>query len=194
MNKKIDKREIILSVAQKKFARYGLQKTTIDEIAKDARISKGLIYHYFTNKEDIFYAVIKKETEIFESFIREKVNKEKIPAKKLKVFIKTRMNYMLESINLNELNREIAEIIMPEVEKGLIDYRKREIDLVASIIEEGIQHGDFKKIDSHKAAISFLSLFRSLEIPWIIDKNFFDVNKIVDFSLNIFFEGINIRT
>ena len=193
MNKKIDKREIILSIAQKKFARYGLQKTTIDEIAKDARISKGLIYHYFTNKEDIFYAVIKKETEIFESLIREKVNKERKPANKLKVFIKTRMNYMLESINLNELNREIAEIILPEVERGLIDYRKREIDLVASIIDEGIQHGDFKKIDSHKAAISFLSLFRSLEIPWIIDKNFFDVNKIVDFSLNIFFEGINAR-
>ena len=191
MNKKADKKEIILSIAQKKFARYGLQKTTIDEIARDAHISKALIYHYFSNKEDIFYTVLEKEVKMVESFIHKAVNREKSPPKKLEAFIKTRLHKMLETVNLNELNKETLEIMWPEIEKGLINYRKKEIITVRNIIEDGIKNGYFKKIDSYKAAFSFLSLFRSLEVPWITDKEFFDINEMVDFFLKIFFRGIN---
>ena len=54
MNDKKDiKKETILAVAEKFFARFGIRKTTMDEIAKMARIGKSTLYYYFKSKEDI---------------------------------------------------------------------------------------------------------------------------------------------
>jgi len=48
-----EKRAQILTLAKKKFERFGFNKTTVDEIAKDANISKRTLYQEFENKEKI---------------------------------------------------------------------------------------------------------------------------------------------
>ena len=48
------RREMILDAAGARFQRFGYSKTTMEEVAADAGISKGTIYIYFQNKEDIF--------------------------------------------------------------------------------------------------------------------------------------------
>lgn len=57
------KRLLIVKAAQKRFARHGLAKTSIEEIARDLRMAKGSIYHYFTSKEEIYYEVLSAETD-----------------------------------------------------------------------------------------------------------------------------------
>ncbi len=54
-----DRRELILATTLELFARQGISHTTIDQIAKAAGISKGLIYNYFTNKEALLEEIIK---------------------------------------------------------------------------------------------------------------------------------------
>ncbi len=54
-----DRRELILNTALELFARQGISHTTIDQIAKKAGISKGLIYNYFTSKEILLEEIIK---------------------------------------------------------------------------------------------------------------------------------------
>jgi AcrR family transcriptional regulator len=58
---KVRKNQIIRAAA-KRFARHGLGKTTLDEIARDVRIGKATIYHYFPSKEDLFYETLSWET------------------------------------------------------------------------------------------------------------------------------------
>ncbi len=53
-------RQKILQTALALFAERGYFGTTIDLISKRCRISKGLIYHYFTNKQDILVAVLEE--------------------------------------------------------------------------------------------------------------------------------------
>jgi len=53
--KENNKQQLIIKAAEKRFIRHGIKKTTIDEIARDLRIAKGGIYHYFKSKEDIYY-------------------------------------------------------------------------------------------------------------------------------------------
>jgi AcrR family transcriptional regulator len=58
-------RERLLEVGEQLFARYGLRKTTISEIIRDARIGKGTFYQHFESKEDLFLAIQEKvETEL----------------------------------------------------------------------------------------------------------------------------------
>ena len=55
----------IIKAAAKRFARHGLNKTTLDEIARDIRIGKATIYHYFKSKDELFYETLKWEIDIF---------------------------------------------------------------------------------------------------------------------------------
>lgn len=52
--------ELILCAAQELFGRYGFERTTIDDIARQAGIGKGSIYLEFSNKDEIFMAVVKQ--------------------------------------------------------------------------------------------------------------------------------------
>ena len=54
------KREVILEAALKRFTRFGLAKTTMEEIAKDLEMSKGSLYYYFPDKDRIYVAVVER--------------------------------------------------------------------------------------------------------------------------------------
>lgn len=54
----LDRKSQIIKTAVKRFARHGLGKTTLEEIAGDLRIGKATIYNYFTSKEELFYEAL----------------------------------------------------------------------------------------------------------------------------------------
>ena len=53
------RREQIKEVALKLFIENGYSKTTMDEIVQEVGISKGGMYHHFSNKEEIFLELLK---------------------------------------------------------------------------------------------------------------------------------------
>ena len=55
-----DRRDQLLDVAMHLFSRYGLEGTTTKDIAKEAGVSPGLLYHYYESKEDLLVDVIKR--------------------------------------------------------------------------------------------------------------------------------------
>jgi AcrR family transcriptional regulator len=71
--------EEIIRAAAKRFGRHGLGKTTLDEIARDVRIGKPTIYHYFKSKEDLFYSSVTWETEQYIHDIKAIFNNQATP-------------------------------------------------------------------------------------------------------------------
>ena len=67
--------DIIIEAARKRFAHYGLSKTTMTEIGTDIGMSKAALYYYFADKERLFIAVIKKDIGEFESAVKELLGK-----------------------------------------------------------------------------------------------------------------------
>lgn len=53
------KRDALLTAAMSKFAKNGYKKTTTDEIVLEAEISKGLLFHYFGTKKDLYIFLFK---------------------------------------------------------------------------------------------------------------------------------------
>ena len=51
-----DKRQRILEAARKRFRYYGVKKTTMQEIARDAGVAVGTLYLYFKDKDDLLVA------------------------------------------------------------------------------------------------------------------------------------------
>jgi AcrR family transcriptional regulator len=63
------RREQVLSVALEVFGRYGFRKTSMDEVARSADISRQGLYLYFASKEALFRAAVRQEldTALFEA-------------------------------------------------------------------------------------------------------------------------------
>ena len=55
-----NRRELIVQAGRKLFGRYGIEKTTVDEIAREAGISKGAIYLEFPSKDEILLAGVRE--------------------------------------------------------------------------------------------------------------------------------------
>ena len=56
-----EREQRILDAAANLIAHYGYDKTTVDEIAREAGVSKGAIYLHFKSKEDLFEALLLRE-------------------------------------------------------------------------------------------------------------------------------------
>ena len=85
----------IMNAAMEVFARDGYHTASISRIAKEAKVSKGLLYNYFSSKEELLKAVLVHGIEVFkESFGQ--INTEQTEADGLKTFIKGGMSLMRE--------------------------------------------------------------------------------------------------
>ena len=51
-------KKTLLSEGKKLFEKYGLQKTTVDEIVNAAQISKGSFYIFYQSKEELYFDVL----------------------------------------------------------------------------------------------------------------------------------------
>lgn len=62
------RREMILDAAEKLFFSKGLEQTTMDEVAEATELSKGTIYLYFKNKEDLFHGIVHRAIVMLHGF------------------------------------------------------------------------------------------------------------------------------
>ncbi len=68
-----ERKTLIMDVALEHFAKEGYHKTTINQIARHARISKGLMYNYFISKESLLFEIIMRSVnEMYADFDRDK--------------------------------------------------------------------------------------------------------------------------
>ncbi|MCK4667742.1 TetR/AcrR family transcriptional regulator [Candidatus Dependentiae bacterium] len=190
MSKIEEKKERLLNVAQSIFSRFGLFKTTIDEIAKAARVGKSSIYYYFKSKEDIFKAVVEKELKT----LKEKINQALVnidnPQEKLKVFILTRMKYLRELANIyNALQNDYLEHYA-FVQKLRTDYDNEEIILIKEILQKGIQEERFAIDDVELTSTVILVTLKGVEFEWSTKFNENEIEKNIDKLLDLLFNGI----
>ena len=73
------RQEEIVRAASKRFSRHGFGKTTLDEIARDVRIGKPTIYHYFKSKDELFYSSIDFQSKQFIEDIKAIFNNQDLP-------------------------------------------------------------------------------------------------------------------
>ena len=188
-----DKRETILKVSQNLFSRFGLVKTTVDEIARLARIGKGTVYHYFKSKEDIFAEVVEKESRLLKQKIREVLQTETSSRAKLAAFVKTRFRYLKELTNYySALTDEYLEHY-GFIEEARRKYLDDEIQMIKTILNKGVRSGEFDIDDTQLTAQTIVFALKGMEYPWTFESTIMDIERSINQLLNILFKGIEKR-
>ncbi len=188
----LDTREAILKAAQKLFARFGFNKTTVDEIAAAAHTAKSTLYYHFSSKEDVFRAVIEREGRVLAEGISEAMEAAPSPEGKLRAYVLTRMRHLRDLANFyNALTEEYLEhysFIEKVREK---DFRS-EMKVIGDVLSEGHRQGMFRVQggDIALTARAVITALKGLEYPWAVSTEVTSIEADAEVLLGVLFHGI----
>ena len=185
-----EKKTIITKVARQIFSKYGFLKTTVDDIAKAARIGKASIYHYFRSKEELFTNVVEKEYQLLIKEIEDAINKETNPKKKIKVYIINRMKHLNELANVYSALKDEYLEHYAFTERIREKYFNKEMEILQSILKEGVEQDIFEIEDTDLTTFAIITALKGLEYPWITDTPTPKMEKNLEKLLEILFNGI----
>ena len=187
---KEEKAESILNTAKKMFGRYGLQKTTLDEIARVARVAKATIYNYFGSKDRVYLEVLRREANEIVKKISLSVDQEVLPVDKIVAFARAKFRHMRQAINILNLDREGIEKLLPSAESIRSELFEREVNIIRSILEEGVEKGIFRLNNVLLAATAIGHALRGFELHWLVQESEERIEYYLDELMNILFYGL----
>ncbi|HEY1025596.1 MAG TPA: TetR/AcrR family transcriptional regulator [Sphingobacteriaceae bacterium] len=198
MDNQDKKRELILEAALKRFAHFGLSKTTMAEIAQDLSFSKALLYYYFPDKIRLYAAVMQSLIETMGAVIRQEVAGSKtaldamlIYLQKRQEFVKTHYNLLSESDKTPEMPQSVLEIFQNAVDAEKV--------LIAEIFAKAEQNGEIRPVkdremlaDIFQNAVTGIRLHVRMPHKFMLpDKGQFDLILGKEKMLaSIFFKGL----
>ena len=140
---KEERRVLIMEKALKLFATYGVDNITIDDIADSLKISHGLFYHYFKDKNDLIDEIIKKSKDVFSILLSQLNSEDKSP----KEIVRFLSEFILNELKEDEENAYYINFFLT------INFQKTyrsndtghlEIENLLNIIKKGQKEGEFK--------------------------------------------------
>jgi AcrR family transcriptional regulator len=184
----------ILSAAERIFAQKGFHSATMDEIASHAELAKGTIYLYFENKRDIFYTLVDEKVDSLMKLVKVEIKREAQSVERLKRLVKTQLEFF-------QNNRDFFRIIITEqtrFELGIKDeFRKRMmqkhlkyINIVARIIQSGIEEKVFKSLEPRKVASALTGIVNGFTFQWLRNVQGESLVSNAGLIMELFLEGV----
>ncbi|MEC0310624.1 TetR/AcrR family transcriptional regulator [Paenibacillus lautus] len=150
------KKEQIMKTTFDLISKYGVDKTSITEISKHARVSPVSIYNYFGSKEELvrmtFVDYMSKIMNEYESLLDKPVPFQE----KLELLLGARMN------SVDQINADLIQISHEPSVRELIEtfYKERTIPFFVKLIEQGKQEGFIDPEISIEAALFYIQVFK----------------------------------
>jgi len=167
----VDKRRLILDAAVTVFARQGFHHCRVSDVADEAGVAYGLVYHYFDSKEGILNELFLERWQIMLDAIAEIDRLRDVSARdKL---------YMVASFIIDSYRHEpdLMKVIIVEVTRAANSFGRIHLEKIreayagiAEIVESARREGVFKAdISARFAAMCFYGAIEQLLSGWIFD-------------------------
>lgn len=167
-NQKIldEKRELILNSALKIFGRRGFAGTKISDVAKEAKISHGLIYHYFSSKEELYASLVERAIEGSNEGVAALCSIPVGPWEKLQLLTENMLRIFSEDklASFNFLIMTQAPLLdpMPECVRSALRIPLNTIEIVAELITEGQNEGNVIAGDPVTLAVAYWTFIQGI--------------------------------
>ena len=141
-----DRRIEILKSAAAAFRRRGYHGASVDEIASALEMTKGNLYYYFRNKEEILFACHDYSLDVLLALMSEVEADSSRPDEKLRRLILAFIHMMLDELQGTALTLDL-QALSPPLLKRVIAKRDRFDRGMRDIVQQGIDQGLFRAGD-----------------------------------------------
>jgi AcrR family transcriptional regulator len=193
INRENKKREILIS-AMGVFARQGVAKTKMIDIANEAGIGKGTIYEYFKNKDDIFFESFRYFMQQTDSIVTQRLQNIQDPVAKLEGYIDGWLESLADSIDLVAIMMDYwAEGIRAKNEDSVFNLKKiyaEYREAIQALLDEGVTAKKFKPVDTQITASILIGMLDGIALQWIMDRELFQFTEVADAIKKSFINGL----
>jgi TetR/AcrR family transcriptional regulator, fatty acid metabolism regulator protein len=166
----IDKRRLILDAAVRVFARQGFHTCRVADIADEAQVAYGLVYHYFSSKEEILDTLFLERWDLMLAAITEADAAATEPREKLHAIA----GFIVDSYRYDP---ELMKVIIVEVTRAANTFGRTHLAKIreayaqiASIVANAQATGAFRdEITPDFAALAFYGLVEQVLSGWIFE-------------------------
>ena len=182
MNNK-DVRNSIIESATVFFSKFGFQKTTMNEIAKNLHKAKGVLYYYFKSKEELYSEVLRKELDEVKLELLKIIDSDLCSLKKMESYFLMRFKLLNKATHYHETLRadffEKYHFAQPVRD----DFESFDRDCITLVLKQGIKENDIS-INNVPAAVDlFIMVTKGLEVPLFLQKKYDEYeNTIIELS------------
>lgn len=163
-----DKRRLILDAAVRVFARRGFNQCRVADIADEAGVAYGLVYHYFRSKDQVLSTLFEERWNVMVEVI-EQVDVQEIPAHEK---LRTVAGFIFESYRHDP---DLMKVIIVEVTRAANSFGRTHLpeirlayDGIARIVGGGVESGEFRDIVTTSfAAMAFYGAIEQVLTGWI---------------------------
>jgi AcrR family transcriptional regulator len=166
----VDKRRVILDAAIRVFAREGFHRCRVSDIAREANVAYGLVYHYFRSKDEVLNTIFSERWSLLLETIAE-VEKREAPVRDKLYAI---ASFIIDSY---QHNPDLMKVIIVEVTRAAntfgshhLEEITRAYDGIAEIVAGAQQEGTLRSdISATFASLCFYGAIEQLLSAWIFD-------------------------
>jgi TetR/AcrR family fatty acid metabolism transcriptional regulator len=165
-----EKRRVILDAAVRVFARQGFNQCRVSDIADEAGVAYGLVYHYFRSKDEVLDTLFLERWNVLLDVIRDLDGREIAPREKL---------YAIGSFIVDSYRHdpELMKVIIVEVSRAANSFGQTHLvkireayGLIAEIVAKAQEQGAFKDtVTPEFAAMAFYGAIEQVLTGWIFD-------------------------
>jgi AcrR family transcriptional regulator len=176
------------------FAREGFAQARIEDIARQAGLAKGTVYLYFKSKDAIIAAILKV---LFRQEMRFLKAHQRSDAPVREQFLElTRqmagsldrmqpfLPIVLEFYSLAGRRADVREFLI----EAFNEYRA----ILAALIQQGIDRGEFRVVDAGSVAITHTALFEGLALLWAVSPQGADWKEQAEAAMHLLLEGLQL--
>lgn len=163
-----ERRRQILDAAVRVFAGQGFHSTRVSDIADEAGVAYGLVYHYFPSKENVLDELFVERWSLLLEAIKDADAADLPPREKLGSVA----GFIIDSYRYDP---DLMKVIIVEVTRAANSFGQTHLDqidaayrLIANIVAEGQERGDFRReVDPYFASMAFYGVIEQLLTGWI---------------------------
>ncbi len=189
-------RQKLLQAALFVFSRDGYDASRIDQIAREAGLTRGALYHHFGSKAALYNTLIDEVSARVNQIVQDAIKEDCTTLEVLRRVLIRSLSYATKDSEWQAVNRLrlLGSSADPDIAAGhqrrLMAVRAV-IDQVAAGIRGGIEAGEIRAdVDPRSAAVHFVSLQNGLLGLWLEDPSLFDLATEAERVADIFIAGI----
>lgn len=183
----------IVEAAVAVFSRLGFERARMEDVARESGLSKGTLYLYYESKDELIGALLKS---VFDWGMRD-----------LK-------SALTSEGSASERLRKLGELMSGEIEKFYIllpvwfefyavaarnegvrrfmkSYFEEYRGILAEIVHDGIQRGEFRQVDVEEVTVTLVSLFEGVTLLWAFDPKTVPIGSQMEASIRLLLEGLS---
>jgi len=192
--------EELIAAALEIFGRQGFARTNLKDVAKHAGVSKGTVYLYFKNKEDLLLAAVQKSVVPILDFADDyEIDSDSSATDMLRTLVR-RWLTEFEARSVAGLPKLVVAEAgnFPELAQLFVDaVLQRARRLFKRVLKRGVRAGEFRDIDVRQAVHVLLAPVIWLQIHQFSlgphDEGFEDVSAFLETHVEIFLAGIRAK-